>query len=117
VALAVMSKQRLATLPDVPTFTELGEPALDVSAWFGLLVPAATPQAAQDKLVAAVLAVLDEPKVSQALRDIGGLPSPLGPAAFKELIRAEHLRWGKFIKEAGLKPTGTDAGGSIGTPR
>jgi tripartite-type tricarboxylate transporter receptor subunit TctC len=117
VALAVMSKQRLATLPDVPTFAELGEPDLDVSAWFGLLAPAATPQAVQDKLATAVLAVLDEPKVKQALLDIGGLPSPLGPAAFKQMISAEHSRWGKFIKEAGLKPTGTDAGGSIGTPR
>jgi tripartite-type tricarboxylate transporter receptor subunit TctC len=117
VALAVMSKQRLATLPDVPTFAELGEPTLDVSAWFGLLVPAATPQAVQDKLATAVLAVLDEPKVKQALLDIGGLPSPLGPTAFKEMIAAEHLRWGKFIKEAGLKPTGTDSGGSIGAPR
>jgi tripartite-type tricarboxylate transporter receptor subunit TctC len=116
-ALAVMSKQRLAILPDVPTFAELGEPALDVSAWFGLLVPAATPQAVQDRLAAAVLAVLDEPKVKQALLDIGGLPSPLGPAAFKELITAEHLRWGKFIKEAGLKPTGIGAGANVGTPR
>jgi tripartite-type tricarboxylate transporter receptor subunit TctC len=117
VALAVMSKQRLAILPDVPTFTELGEPALDVSAWFGLLVPAATPQAVQDKLATAVLEVLDLPQVKKALLDVGGLPSPLGPAAFKEVITAEHLRWGKFIKEARLKPTGTDSGGSVGTPR
>jgi tripartite-type tricarboxylate transporter receptor subunit TctC len=116
-ALAVMSKQRLATLPDVPTFAELGEGGLDVSAWFGLLVPAATPQAVQDELSAAVLAVLDEPKVRQALLDIGGLPSPLGPAAFKQMIAAEHQRWGTFIKEAGLKPAGVDAGRGIGTPR
>ena len=117
VALAVMSKQRLAILPDMPTFAEVGEPALDVSAWFGLLVPAATPQAVQDKLATAVLEVLDLPQVKKALLDVGGLPSPLGPAAFKEMITAEHLRWGKFIKEAGLKPTGTDSGGSVGTPR
>jgi tripartite-type tricarboxylate transporter receptor subunit TctC len=116
-AIAVMSKQRLATLPDVPTFAELGEPSLDVSAWFGLLVPAATPQATQEKLGTAVLEVLELPQVKQALLDIGGLPSPLGPAAFKDYITAEHARWGTFIKEAGLKPTGTEAGSSIGTPR
>ena len=114
---AVMSKQRLATLPDVPTFAELGEPSLDVSAWFGLLVPAATPQAMQDKLGTAVLEVLELPQVKQALLDIGGLPSPLGPAAFKDYITAEYTRWGAFIKDAGLKPTGTEAGSSIGTPR
>jgi tripartite-type tricarboxylate transporter receptor subunit TctC len=116
-ALAVMSKQRLATLPDVPTFAELGLPDLDVSAWFGLLVPAATPDAIQDKLATAVLAVLEDAKVKQALLDIGGLPSPLGRQAFKELIVTEHARWGKFIHDAGLKPTGIDAGASIGTPR
>ena len=38
-------------------------------------------------------------------------------SAFKAFIAAEHARWGKFIQDAGLKPTGTDAGGSIGTPR
>lgn len=116
-ALAVMSKQRLATLPDVPTFAELGLADLDVSAWFGLLVPAATPDAIQDKLATAVLAVLEDAKVKQALLDIGGLPSPLGRQAFKELIADEYARWGKFIHDAGLKPTGTDAGASIGTPR
>jgi tripartite-type tricarboxylate transporter receptor subunit TctC len=115
--IAVMSKQRLATLPDVPTFAELGEPALDVSAWFGLLVPAATPQAMQDKLATAVLEVLELAQVKKALLDIGGLPSPLGPAPFKAYIAAEYTRWGNFIKEAGLKPTGTEAGSSIGTPR
>jgi len=117
VALAVMSKQRLATLPDVPTFAELGEGALDVSAWFGLLVPAATPDATQETLSGAVLAVLEEPTVKKALLDIGGLPSPLGRQAFKDFIAAEYARWRKFIHEAGLRPTGTDAGASIGTPR
>lgn len=116
-AVGVMSKRRLAILPDVPTFAELGEAGLDVSAWFGLLVPAATPQAVQDEVAAAVLAVLAEPQVKQALLDVGGLPSPLGPAEFKELIAAESQRWATFIREAGLKPTGTDAGSSIGTPR
>jgi tripartite-type tricarboxylate transporter receptor subunit TctC len=115
-ALAVMSKQRLATLPDVPTFAELGGTALDVSAWFGLLVPAATPDVIQEQMSAAVLAVLDNAGVRKALLDIGGLPSPLGRQAFREFITAEHGRWGKFILDAGLKPTGTEAG-SIGTPR
>ena len=117
VALAVMSKQRLATLPDVPTFAELGETGLEVSAWFGILVPAATPDAVQEKLSAAILAVLEEAPVKQSLLDIGGLPSPLGRTAFKEFIAAEHGRWARFIQDAGLKPTGTDAGASIGTPR
>lgn len=117
VGLAVMAKQRLATLPDVPTFVELGETPLDVSAWFGLLVPAATPQDIQSRISSTVLSILDDPAVKAALQDIGGLPEALGPKAFAELIATEHARWGKFIKDAGLKPTGTDASTSIGTPR
>jgi tripartite-type tricarboxylate transporter receptor subunit TctC len=116
-ALAVMSKQRLATLPDTPTFAELGYDGLEVSAWFGLLVPAATPQPLQDTLATAVLSVLEDATVQKALTDIGGLPAPLAPKPFGEFIAAEHARWGKFIQDAGLKPTGTDAGASIGTPR
>lgn len=117
VGLAVMSKQRLATLPDVPTLAELGEPSLDVSAWFGLLVPAATPRNVQEKISTTVLAILEEPGVKQALLEIGGLPLPLGRQAFADFIAAEHVRWGKFIKDAGLRPTGTDASNGIGTPR
>ena len=117
VALGVMSKQRLATLPDVPTFAELGEAGLDVSAWFGLLVPANTPDGIQEAMSSVILAVLGEASVSKALLDIGGLPSLLGRQAFRDFIAADHARWGKFIQDAGLKPTGTDAGASIGTPR
>jgi tripartite-type tricarboxylate transporter receptor subunit TctC len=117
VAVAVMSQQRLASLPEVPTFAELGHAGLDVSAWFGLLAPAATPQDMQDKLSAAILAVVNEASVKQALLDIGGLPAPMDQQAFRDFIATEHARWGKFIHDAGLKPTGTDAGASIGTPR
>lgn len=115
--LAVMSKQRLATLPDVPTFSELGEPELDIAAWFGLLVPAATPPAMQDRLSKAVLGILAEDNVKKALLDIGGLPTALGPVAFQNLIADEYNRWGKFIQEAGLKSSRNDGGLGLGTPR
>lgn len=115
--LAVMAKQRLVTLPDVPTFSELGEPELDIAAWFGLLVPAATPQVMQDRLSKAVLEILAEESVKKALLDIGGLPIALGPVAFQNLIADEYNRWGKFIQEAGLKSTRGDGGLGLGTPR
>lgn len=115
--LAVMAKQRLATLPDVPTFSELGEPELDIAAWFGLLVPAATPVAVQDRLSRAVLEILAEEKAKQALLDIGGLPVALGPVAFQNLIADEYNRWGKFIQEAGLRTSRNDGGLGLGTPR
>lgn len=80
--------------------------------------PRARAQSAEPfKIIIAFPSVLEEASVKKALLDIGGLPSPLGQQAFAGFIAAEHARWGKFIKDAGLKPTGTDAGASIGTPR
>jgi tripartite-type tricarboxylate transporter receptor subunit TctC len=103
-ALGVMWPERLATLPDTPTLAEQGFQDLDVSAWFGLLAPAATPDDAAARLSDAVLAALDRPEVRKALQDIGGLPSPMPPAAFAELIAAENARWGRVVRDAGIKP-------------
>ena len=115
VALAVMSSERLAMLPDVPTFTELGRPELDVAAWFGLMAPAGTPANVQAELSKSVLTALQEDSVRSALLKIGGLPSPLDRTGFRDLIASEYKRWGGVIRDAGIKPIGTDS--AIGVPR
>lgn len=115
IGLGVMSDQRLAIAPDVPTFAELGHPELNVAAWFGLVAPMATPLDVQKKLSEAVLAVVGRDDVREAFLRIGGLPSPLGQAAFRDHIAREYERWGAVIHEAGIKPIGTERG--IGTPR
>lgn len=115
VGLGVMSDERLAIAPHVPTFAELGHPELNISAWFGLVAPAQTPDDVQKKLSDSVLAVLKREDVQSAYVEIGGLPSPLDQTRFRDLITREYERWGAIIHEAGIKPIGTERG--IGMPR
>ncbi len=115
IGLGVMSDERLAIAPEVPTFAELGHPELNVSAWFGMVAPTATADGVQKKLSEAVLTVLKQEDVQTAYRKIGGIPSPLDQASFRNHIGREYERWGTVIHEAGIKPIGTDRG--IGMPR
>lgn len=103
-ALAVMWHERLASLPDVPTLAEAGYPGMEVSAWFGLLAPAATPDDIATRLSDATLDALKRPEVRQALTEIGGLTSPMSSAEFRALIAAENARWGRIVRDAAIKP-------------
>jgi tripartite-type tricarboxylate transporter receptor subunit TctC len=115
--LAVMARERLSTLPDVPTFVEAtGTAGLEVSAWFGLLAPARTPDDISARITEATLAALERPDVRAALTAIGGLVTPMDAGVFKRFIADENERWGRVIAEAGLVPIGTSPVGRIGTP-
>jgi tripartite-type tricarboxylate transporter receptor subunit TctC len=115
--LAVMARQRLSTLPDVPTLAESGIDGLEVSAWFGLLAPVRTPDAMSVRITAATLAALERPEVRDALTAIGGLVTPMGADVFKGFIADENERWRRVIAESGLVPIGTTPIGRIGTPQ
>ncbi len=110
VPIAVMAEKRLATLPAVPTFAELGRADLVIDAWFGLVGPAATPPAVVARIEAATLAALREPAVATAYEAIGGIPAPLGRAAFGAKIAAEAVRWRDIITGARISPLGTQTG-------
>jgi tripartite-type tricarboxylate transporter receptor subunit TctC len=114
--LAVMARERLSTLPDVPTLAEAGIDGLEVSAWFGLLAPVRTPDDMSARITAATLAALELPDVRAALTAIGGLVTPMGADVFKRFIADENERWGRVIAAAGLLPIGTGPIGRIGTP-
>jgi tripartite-type tricarboxylate transporter receptor subunit TctC len=114
--LAVMARERLSTLPDVPTLAEAGIDGLDVSAWFGLLAPARTPDDMSTRISAATLAALEQPEVRAALAAIGGLVTPMGAEVFKRFIADENERWGRVIAASGLVPIGTNPIGRMGTP-
>jgi tripartite-type tricarboxylate transporter receptor subunit TctC len=114
--LAVMARDRLSTLPDVPTLAEASIAGLEVSAWFGLLAPVRTPDDMAARISAATLAALELPDVRAALAAIGGLVTPMGADVFKRFIADENERWRGVISEAGLLPLGTSPVGRIGTP-
>ncbi|MCC7348680.1 MAG: tripartite tricarboxylate transporter substrate binding protein [Variibacter sp.] len=116
-AVAVLGRERLGMLPDVPTIAEAGFPALDVSAWFGLLAPAATPAEVTRRLSEAVIAALARTDVGAAYAALGGLPGPMAPAAFARFIAEENTRWGKVIRDAGISPLGVGSGGTLGSPQ
>jgi tripartite-type tricarboxylate transporter receptor subunit TctC len=106
-AVAVMSPERLAMLPDVPTIAEAGVANLEVAAWFGLLAPAATPAAVRTRLSEAALAALSTAEVRTAYAAIGALPTPMAPDVFARFIAAENVRWGNVIRQASVSPLGT----------
>jgi tripartite-type tricarboxylate transporter receptor subunit TctC len=104
-ALAVSTAKRIAALPDVPTVAEAGLPAAEHTAWFGVFVPAATPKSLVGKLAADVKAVLRDPLTRQRFETQGAEPvEDSSPEAFAKLVRSEHARYSKLIKDAGIQP-------------
>ena len=101
-ALAVSGKRRSSALLGVPTMAEVGYPQLDSGAWMGLLAPAGTPVAVIARLNAELGKVLNDPELVRKLADQAVDLSGSTPEEFGALVRAEHDKWGKVIKEANL---------------
>jgi len=102
-ALAVLSPQRNAALPEVPTAAEVGFAALEGGAWFGLMAPASIPRAVVDWLNAESRKAFEAPDVRERLAK-QGLQLPLGtPEEFAALIAAESKRWADVIRKGGIK--------------
>ncbi|MGZ8154391.1 MAG: Bug family tripartite tricarboxylate transporter substrate binding protein [Burkholderiales bacterium] len=102
-ALAVMSPRRFPAAPDIPSVTEAGFPGIESSVWFGLLAPAGTPKAIVDKINHDVVAILKTPEARSQLLVQGAEPTPTTPQEFEAFLRAEIKKWGRVIKEAGIK--------------
>jgi tripartite-type tricarboxylate transporter receptor subunit TctC len=102
-ALAVLAAQRNPVIPDVPTSAELGFPAMEGGAWFGLLAPAGTPRTVVDWLNGATRKAFEVPEVRERL-DKQGLRIALStPEEFATHIAAESARWGDVIRQGGIK--------------
>ncbi|RPH45661.1 MAG: tripartite tricarboxylate transporter substrate binding protein [Burkholderiales bacterium] len=102
-ALALTTPKRAAELPDVPTLAEAGVSGAEMSTWYGLFVTGGTPQPVLDRLTAEVGRVLQMPDVQAKLRGLGGEPGTLTREQFAALNRTEYDRFGKLIRDAGIK--------------
>jgi len=102
-ALAVLSDKRLPSIPDVPTAAEAGFPGYEVATWYGLLAPAGTPKEIVDRLNRELKKVMEAPAVKEKLISLGFDTMASTPEQFSDFIKTETVRWGKVIKDAGIK--------------
>jgi tripartite-type tricarboxylate transporter receptor subunit TctC len=103
-ALGVSTRTRAEVLPDVPTLDEQGLPGYDMTLWFGMWAPAATPPTVVKKLNETVNAVVSEPKVKEQFAKLGILPAPMKPEDFSSFVRSEIEVYRRIVRAAGLPP-------------
>ncbi|NUO74340.1 MAG: tripartite tricarboxylate transporter substrate binding protein [Frateuria sp.] len=100
-ALAVTSSARLPQLPNVPTVAE-SFPGYEASVWYGVVVPAATPNPIIQRLNRELAAVLQDPKVRQQMAANDFTPTGSTPEDFGRFIASESRKWGEVIKAKGI---------------
>lgn len=101
--LAVMSGERSAAFPDVPTMKELGLPNLEIYTWYGSFAPAGTPPAVLAKLNGEINAMLQQPDVRDSLSKQGMNPTGGPPERLGDLVKQELVRWDRVVKAAKIK--------------
>jgi tripartite-type tricarboxylate transporter receptor subunit TctC len=102
--IAITSKKRSPLLPNVPSFTELGYPKVEVLNWQGLIAPKGTPKVIIDKLNAAANEALKDPQLRELMLSQGNEIGGGTPADFAALIRSESIKWGAVVRIAKIKP-------------
>jgi tripartite-type tricarboxylate transporter receptor subunit TctC len=103
-ALGVTSAQRSSAAPDIPSISE-ALPGYEGLQWFGIAAPAGTPRDIVAKLHNAVVRTVQDPAVRARFVNDGGEPAAsASPEAFRAFMLAEGRKWGKIVKEAGIKP-------------
>ena len=100
---AVTTEKRSLAMPDLPTIAEAGVKGYEAATWYGLLAPAGTPRAVIDRLHDETVKILAAPESRKRLTDLGFEPVGNTPAEFAAYIRSEIAKWGKVIREAGIK--------------
>jgi tripartite-type tricarboxylate transporter receptor subunit TctC len=101
--LAAASRERHRLLPDVPTFAELGYDHMEISLWYGIVAPAATPAAVVQRLNGELVKILAMADIRKSLTEQGADIGGGTPAAFAGFMREERGRWGVVVREAGIK--------------
>lgn len=101
--LAVSTSKRSAMLPTTPTLDEAGIKGIDTGIWLGLFAPVGTPPAIVARLNSEINKVLQMPDVREKLINGGVTPMGGSPEEFTSFVRADYARWGKIVKDSGVK--------------
>jgi tripartite-type tricarboxylate transporter receptor subunit TctC len=101
--IAIGSRERVPSLPNVPTTAEVGLPQIEAENWYGMVAPAATPAAVIAKLHRATAEALKSPEVKDKLQAQGAILVGNSPEEFAAYIQSEIDKWGKVAKAANIK--------------
>ena len=99
----VTTRERHPSQPEVPTFEESGVPNMVLTHWFGVLAPAGLAQPVQAKLTREITAAVQHSSIVERYKALILDPAMLTPTDFRKLIEADLARWGKVVREAGIK--------------
>jgi tripartite-type tricarboxylate transporter receptor subunit TctC len=102
--LGTTAEQRFSSLPDTPTIAEAGLPGYSLYPWLGMFVPAKTPPAVVGQINAEIAKILNAAEVKAKLVPQGMDIATGSPRELAQIIQADYARWGKLIREAGVKP-------------
>ena len=100
-ALGVTTAKRNPQLPDVPTIVESGIPGYEVTIWYAVFAPVATPKAIVDKLNAEMVKALNSSEMKERMALQGMDPAPSTPAELTAFVKAESAKWAKVAKDSG----------------
>jgi tripartite-type tricarboxylate transporter receptor subunit TctC len=95
--------KRTPLFPQTPTLHELGLKGFDADSMFGFYAPAGVSAEIIGRMNSEVNRILASPAVSQRIADLGGEAAPMSPAQFADQIKADSVRYGKLIRERGIK--------------
>ena len=103
--LAAATEKRVPSLPDIPTFGDLGYPEVVAPLWSAMLAPAGTPPGVIERLSRAINQALASPDVAEKMIAADQEPFGTTPAQLAEFMRVDRERWGRAFRASGFKPT------------
>lgn len=102
-AIALSTRARQSSLPDVPTVIESGVPQYDVEYWYGVFVPSATPRPVVARLANEIEQSLRQKEVVTALANQGAIAGESTQPQFAQFVQSEYARWTRVVKASGAK--------------
>jgi tripartite-type tricarboxylate transporter receptor subunit TctC len=104
--LAVSSKERMATAPEIPTMHESGIPGVDIVGWWGVVVPVGVPGPIKGQIATAFRQMAEKPETKSWLANLGGDSWVVGPAEAQKQMLEDIKNWAEFVKIANLEVKG-----------